>query len=206
MSRPTRFCAGIGNWLRASGRMRGDGAVGRACSRRSGVWSCRWPRRIRRGAPMRPPLVKPLHSCAVTGTRLPERTAYSASGSRRRPCAAVHRIVGSVKPARRSFVEACSPRTSSYPCRLMKASTPSCMRTRRQERRLALGSFYSVGRSRRPSPTANASEPACLPADVVASASRPQHGARWHDPWLAVAPARDQELARQRDNPNPAQP
>ena len=42
---------------------------------------------------MRPPLVKPLHSCAVTGTRLPERTAYSASGSRRRPCAAVHRIV-----------------------------------------------------------------------------------------------------------------
>jgi len=31
------------------------------------------------------------------------------------------------------------------------------MRTRRQERRLALGSFYSVGRSRRPSPPANAS-------------------------------------------------
>ena len=57
-----------------------------------------------------------------------------------------------------------------------------------------------------PQPPANASEPACLPADVVASASRPQHGTRWHDPLLAVAPERDQELARQRDNPNPAQP
>src|SRR4029453_3583507 len=80
-----------------------------------------------------------------------------------------------LKLARRSFVEACWSRTSSYPCRLIEASTSSCVRARRQERCLALGSFYSVGRSRRPSPTANASEPACLSADVVAPASRAQH-------------------------------
>jgi hypothetical protein len=87
-SRPTRCSAGIDSWSPASGRTRRPGRVGAVCSPRFGVWSFAWPWRIRRGAPMRPPLVKPVRSCAVTGTRLPERTAYSASGSRRRPCAA----------------------------------------------------------------------------------------------------------------------
>ena len=117
-----------------------------------------------------------------------------------------HRSITALpKLARRSVVEALASHEllSVSP---HEANTTSCMRTRRQERRLALGSFFGLGRMHRPSPSANTSEPAGLVSDVVVSASRPQHGARWQHALLAIAPERDEELARQRDNPDPPQP
>ena len=99
------------------------------------------------------------------------------------------RPVSPLKLARRSVVEALASHEllSVSP---HEASTTSCVRTRRQERRLVLGSFFGLGRWRRPSPSANASQPA-LRISRRASALRPQHGAGWHDPVLAIPPQGD---------------
>lgn len=92
--------------------------------------------------------------------------------------------------ARRSFVEALASHEllSVSP---HEASTTSCLRTWRQERRLALGSFCSLGRIGRPSPSANTSEPARRVSDGGVWALRPQHGACWHDALLAISPECD---------------
>src|SRR4029453_4088557 len=87
---------------------------------------------------------------------------------------------------------------------LRGAPHPVCARGARNDAWHWVPSTASGGRAA-PAPRRTPVNQLVLSADVVAPASRAQHGPRWHDPLLAVAPERDQELAPQRANPNPPQ-